>query len=83
VEHDGVTFRGQARAQVLSVNAVVDGAVKEVRDHLDVGVDRQPLVGVGLEALRHGGDAVRLVDAAPDGLRVRLVAADQRDVRAM
>ena len=40
-------------------------------------------VGVGREALGHGRHAVRLLDAERDDLRVRRIAAEQRDVGAV
>ena len=43
----------------------------------------QLALGVRLQALRHGGDAVGLLDAERDGFRVRRIAAEQRDVGAM
>ena len=46
-------------------------------------VHAQLAVGVGLEALGDGRHAVGLLDAERDGLGVRAVAAEQRDVGAV
>ena len=70
-----------SRPQVADVLTAVDVAVEEVRNHHDVALHAELFVGGRPEAFRHRGDEVRLVDRERDNLRVRRIAADERDVR--
>ena len=56
---------------------------RKVRDDADVAIDAELAKRVRLEALRHGGDAVGLLDAERDDFGIRRVAAEQRDVGAV
>ena len=61
----------------------MNGAIEEIRDHLDVALHSQLIVCGRTQALRDRGDQVRLIDREGDDLRVRRVAADQRNVGAV
>ncbi len=62
---------------------MVRGAVQKVGDHSDVSGDFQLAARICLEAFRDRRDSVRLVDAERDRFRVRPVAPEQRDIRAV
>ena len=85
VDHQRIAAIGRAesRAQRRLGPAAVLRAIEEIRNHADVTAHAQRGDRVCLQALRHRGDAVRLLDGERDDPRVRRVAADQRDVGAV
>ena len=66
--------------QIADVLTAMNGAIEEIRDHHDVALHAQLIVGGRAQALRDRGDQVRLIDREGDDLRVRRVAANQRNV---
>ena len=71
------------RAQRPGIEATIGRAIEEVRDDANLARHPELAVGVGFQALRYGRDAVRLLDAEGDGLRIRPVVADHRNVGAV
>src|SRR6185503_18422237 len=72
-----------ALPQVADILPAMERAVEEIRNHADVPPDPQLLVGRGPQALRDRGHQVRLIDRECDNLRIRRIAADERDVGAV
>ena len=75
--------RAQPRAQIRQLAAPMLVALEKVRDDANLALDRQRLIGVAPQAVGHRGHAVGLIDRKRHGLRVRRVAAEQRDVGAV
>ncbi len=72
--------RRQPCAKRADLAPAVRRAIDEVRNHPDLARDPELADRLRAQALGHGRDAVRLIDAEGDRLGVRRVASEQRDV---
>ena len=78
-----VPRRTEPRPQIRVEPAPVLGAIEEIRNDADFALHAQGRYRVGAQAARHRGHGVRLLDGKGDDPRVRRIAADERDIRAV
>src|SRR5690606_26245772 len=83
VDEEVLALGADGPLEVVLVRAPETRGVHEVRDHRDLALDVEALVGLAAEVVRDGRDPVARVDGVLDDGAVRRVLPDERDVGAV